>query len=840
MKLKEYKKKRNFRKTAEPVGKTGSRDNQLHFVVQKHAARNLHYDFRLELNGVLKSWAVPKGPSLDPTIKRLAMHVEDHPYDYKDFEGVIPAGEYGAGQVIVWDSGTYHAPDTSDKKESEKLLNQSYEKGDMKFVLEGQKLKGGFVLVKMKNRGDKQWLLIKHKDEYASADDILSDDHSVLSDKTIDNIEAAGTKQNEKSKKTNLVKDINGVKKSKFPDRIKPMLAVLIDKPFNDKNWIFEIKWDGYRAIAEVEDGKVSLYSRNNISFTKKFSPIVESLKKIEHDVILDGEVVSVDDKGISKFQLLQEFQKTGNGNLLYYVFDIIYLDGYDIKKLPLIKRKDILRKILPSLPNVIYSDHIENDGEEFFKMAEKQNIEGILAKNKQSAYQLNKRSNDWLKIKIRKQQEAIIGGFTRPKGSRKNLGSLVLGVFKGNELVYIGHSGGGFTENSLAEIRKKLEPLARKSSPFKIIPKTNTPATWVEPKLVCEVSFSEWTNDGIMRQPIFLGLREDKKAGEVVKEEPNIQNESNGGGELVNNKSTEIELDNHRLNLTNLNKVYFPEDGYTKGDLIEYYKKASEYILPYLIDRPQSLNRHPNGMDGKNFFQKDLDFRIPSWLKTKNIYSESNNKEINYLICSGEDSLIYMVNLGCIEINPWLSRVKKLEYPDYLVIDLDPEEISFNKVIETALVVKEVLEEVEIEGFCKTSGATGIHIYVPLSGKYNYAIARDFTHVICQIVNSRIPEFTSLERSPSKRKKKVYLDYLQNGMGKTLAAPYSVRPKEGATVSTPLRWEELKPGLSPENFNINNIMPRLAKTKDLFKPVLGKGINIKQAMKKLEELQNK
>ncbi len=620
------------------------------------------------------------------------------------------------------------------------------------------------------------------------------------------------------------------------------MLAVLADEPFNNENWLFEIKWDGYRAVAEIENGNVNIYSRNGISFNDKFTPVVESLKRIKHDVILDGEVVSVDENGISKFQLLQNYQKTGKGNLLYYVFDIIYLDGYDLKNIPLIKRKEILKKILPDIPNIKFSDHIEKDGKAFYKIAEEKKLEGILAKNKKSYYQLNKRSKDWLKLKIMKQQEAIICGFTKPKGSRKNIGALVLGAYNENELIYIGHSGGGFTEETLEQLRKRLESLIVKTSPFAEIPKTNTPATWVEPKLVCEVSFSEWTDEGLMRHPIYLGLREDKNPGEVIKEKSG-QNGlyiPDNGNDIINNNDKEIIINSHKLKLTNLDKIYWPDEKYTKEDIIDYYRKVSDYILPYLKDRPQSLNRHPNGIYGKSFFQKDINQTPPGWVKTKKIYSGSNDKDINYMICNNEETLVYMANLGCIEINPWFSRITKLNNPDYFVIDLDPEDISFAKVIETAMVVKEVLEEAGIKSFPKTSGATGLHIYVPLNAKYEYDVAKNFAFLIGKIVNNRIPEFTSLERNPSKRKRRVYLDYLQNREGQTLAAPYSVRPKPGATVSTPLEWEEVKQGLSPADFTIINILQRLKQRGDIFKRVLGKGIDIEKSIKKLEELQKK
>ncbi len=632
-----------------------------------------------------------------------------------------------------------------------------------------------------------------------------------------------------------------------MPKNIKPMLATLTDKPFNNKNWIYEIKWDGYRAAAEIQNGKVNLHSRNNKSFNKKFSPIAESLKVFSGEVIFDGEVVIIDENGRSSFQLLQNYQKTGDGNLIYYVFDLLYINGYDITSLPLLDRKKLLNKIPFDVHNIKVSDHIEKDGIEFFKAAEENDLEGVMAKDAQSVYQFGKRVDEWLKIKTIKRQEAVIGGYTEPKGSRKNFGALVLGVYEGDELIYIGHTGGGFTDDDLNFVYEKLKPLERKTSPFKDEPKTNTPAIWVTPKLICEVKFSEWTGDGSMRHPIFLGLREDKKAENVVKEIPSKQTNVTAKSEpkkvKKNKKNSEEKKSkaknsssNKKLSFTNLDKIYFPKDGLTKGDVIEYYRKISDYILPYLEGRPESLLRHPNGIEGKSFFQKDFTYKLPGGIKTKKIFSKHNDASINYLICNDEDTLLYMANLGCIEINPWFSQISSIKNPDYLVIDLDPEDISFEKVIETALEVKAVFDIAGASCYCKTSGATGMHVYVPLNAKYNFDEAKDFAQLIANIVHNRIPDFTSVERSPSKRQKKVYLDFLQNRKGQTLAAPYSLRPRNGAPVATPLQWEEVKKGLTPLDYNIKNIFRRLGQVGDIFKDVLGKGIDMGKCIKNLEE----
>ncbi|RPI73196.1 MAG: DNA ligase D [Ignavibacteriales bacterium] len=619
------------------------------------------------------------------------------------------------------------------------------------------------------------------------------------------------------------------------------MLAELTNEVFSDDDWIFEIKWDGYRAVAEINDGEVNLHSRNNILFNQKFYPIVETLKTFDMNVILDGEVVIVDEFGKSSFQLLQNYQKSGKGILVYYVFDIIYLNGFDLTRLPLIRRKEILKKILPEdLANIRYSDHISGDGKNFYKVAEERGLEGILAKKADSKYEPAKRSRNWLKMKTRKTQEAVICGFTEPRGSRDKFGSLVLGVYDEGELVYIGQAGTGFTDTRLKQISAKLKPLITNKSPFTKKIKTNTPPTWVKPKYICEVEFLEWTEEGLLRAPVFIKLREDKNLDEIIKEEEIDMNDEK---ELVTNKGTldkEIVIGGNKLKITNLNKIYFPDDGITKGELIDYYRKVSKYMLPYLKGRPESLNRHPNGINGKSFYQKDVKDQPPDWVHVEKIFSEHNSKDINYLVCNDEATLVYLANLGCIEINPWFSRVESLDYPDYLVLDLDPEDISFDKVVETALTVKEVLDIAGAKSYCKTSGATGLHIYVPLGAKYNYDLARDFAHLVAQFVHHKIPGFTSLERSPSKRQKKVYLDYLQNRPGQTLAAPYSVRPRPGAPVATPLKWNEVKIGLNPASFHIKNIISRLNKTGDIFKEVLQKGIDIEKCISKLEQYSKK
>lgn len=898
MPLTEYKKKRSFSKTPEPSGKKKSTNGALHFVVQKHNATRLHYDFRLEMEGVLKSWAVPKGPSINPEDKRLAMMVEDHPYDYKDFEGIIPPGNYGAGTVMVWDEGTYEPakPAGTTRKTQEKELLKELQEGNLKFILHGQKLRGEFALVHIKGREENAWLLIKKKDRFAKDTDITKKNKSVQSGLKLEQVAKSDArvwnsnktttssskrsgdktrKATASSKKKSAGKPavlIKSGKRSAIPLGVSPMLATLTDQPFDDKDWLFEIKWDGYRALAFVQKGKVSLLSRKKLSFNKKFPPVVEALQQLDDDVVLDGEIVSVNEAGKGNFQQLQQWQKTGAGELLYYVFDILWLNGYDLRELPLSYRKVILKSIIPEDSLVRYSDHIEGTGKDFYALAEQEGLEGIMAKHADSTYAAGIRSRQWLKIKTHQRQEAVIAGFTQPRKSRKYFGALVLGIYENGELVYAGHSGTGFTEKAQADLYKKMKPLVTSKCPFRKKPKTNMPSTWLKPALVCEIKFSEWTKDNVMRMPVYLGLREDKKPEEVTREQAipaqpdkmektmstavkkkprqtstRSKKAATTSGKrnhkdhdaLLNDtaKKQVLTINGQQLTFTNLDKLYWPKEKYTKRDLINYYHMVAPYILPYLKDRPQSLNRSPDGITKSGFYQKDVTGKVPGWITTYPYVSENEGRKKKYLVCTDEASLLYMANLGCIEMNPWLSTIHHPDNPNWCVIDLDPGNISFDKVIEAAQVVKQVADGAGIDCWCKTSGSTGLHIYIPLNAKYTYNQSRQLAELIVTMVHQEIPSYTSLERSPAKRKSKIYLDYLQNRPVQTIAAPYSVRPKPGATVSAPLHWEEVKKGLQMQQFTITTMYKRIMGEGDIFKPVLGKGINLEKVLKNMEAL---
>lgn len=817
MSLNQYKSKRDFQISPEPedAPAENNKSGELRFVVQRHDASRLHYDLRLELNGVLKSWAVPKGPSLNPEDKRLAIMVEDHPMEYVDFAGEIPKGNYGAGLVEIWDSGSYTL---SDGQIDQDRIFESLKNGNLKFQLMGERLNGGFDLVKIKNE-ENSWLLIKRKDEYAVKSTYSSEE--VPPKKIKDRIDA-------------IIPGDDSKANDSLPHRMRPMLAKVKEEPFDHPSWIFEIKWDGYRAIAEIGKERIDLFTRNGHKINAKYKTITNELKKIKYNAVLDGELVVLDEEGHADFQELQHYDESEGKNLCYFVFDLLHLEGRNLFNVPLIKRKKLLREILPDSFIVLFSDHITEQGKAFFDMLRNKEIEGMMAKNAKSGYSPGKRSDDWLKIKAANRQDAVIVGYTEPKGSRKHFGSLVLGVYEDEELIFIGHSGGGFSTSSQKEILGKLKPLTREQSPFKKAIKTNSQVTWVVPKLVCEVSYTEWTKEGQMRHPKFLGLRLDKEASEVILEKEILEEDKSLKINTSSSQNEKIEIDRYTLTLTNLNKVYWPDEEYTKGDLISYYLNISDFILPYLKDRPESLHRHPEGVNQQGFFQKDMRDVPPEWVETMKIYSESSKKEINYLLCQNKATLIYMANLGCIELNPWNSRAQSMDQPDYIVIDIDPDGNPFDQIIKTALTVKEVLDDAGIKGYCKTSGSSGLHIYIPLGARFDDAQARSFAQVIAQLTHERIPGFTSMERSPKKRKRKIYLDYLQNKTGQTLASTYSIRPRPGATVSTPVSWTELKEGIHPSMFTIKTVPQRLEKTGDLFKNVLGKGVDIESALSNL------
>jgi bifunctional non-homologous end joining protein LigD len=898
MSLEKYAKKRDFTKTAEPKAGKSSDKEKLAFVIQKHDASRLHYDFRLEMEGVLKSWAIPKGPSTDPKTKRLAMMVEDHPYNYRTFEGIIPEGEYGGGTVIVWDEGTYEPiEEIKGKKAQEKALLAQLKAGSLKIKLHGKKLHGEFALVKTHGMGDNTWLLIKHNDDFASTKDITREDKSVRSGKTIAAMEKTGNKvwQNgheekadepQKSAKKKVTAepealadnmpdtgdiDIGAIlkkaPKSSIPKKIKPMLATLVDEPFDAPDWLYEVKWDGYRALAFINKGEVELLSRNNKTFHEKFYPIYYLLKKQKLNAVLDGEILVLNEKGISNFGDLQNWRSEADGELVYYVFDILWYEGKNLMGLPLIERQAVLKAILSTNDDRMRVSKVFNAGGiDFFNAATRMGLEGIIAKKADSSYTPDLRSKEWLKIKVHKRQEVIIAGYTKNEGTAKQFSSLLLGVYENGALQYVGKVGTGFSDKMQKEMMAQLKPLITGKSPFDTIPDVNKPsrfrpnppnakATWLKPEMVCEVAYGEVTTDGVFRHPSFQGMRIDKKAKDVVRETVTHTDEIMEAAEkkdthagaikppkgkekktLLNpNEETQVrKVCGHELKFTNLDKIYWPEDKVTKRDLFNYYYQVAEYMLPYLKDRPMSLNRFPGGIHGPSFYQKDVKDKAPDWARTFP-YTNEDGEHKEYLVATDEASLLWMVSLGCIEINPWFSRIQSPDNPDYCVIDLDPDKNTFNQVIEAAQEVKKVLDAIDVPSFCKTSGSTGMHIYIPLGAKYTYDQSQMFARIIVDIVHRNLPDYTTLERMVAARHGKMYLDFLQNRPGATIAGPYSLRPKVGATVSMPLHWDEVKPGLTMKDFTIFNSIDRLKKTGDLFKGVLGKGIDLEKTIKKAQ-----
>jgi DNA ligase D-like protein (predicted polymerase)/DNA ligase D-like protein (predicted 3'-phosphoesterase) len=750
MSLAEYLKKRVFGKTPEPKGGKHA-GKQLRFVVQRHHASRLHYDFRLELDGTMKSWAIPKGPSMNPGDKRLAMMVEDHPLDYQYFEGIIPQGNYGAGVVMIWDHGTYTSL-AEERSEDAKSLRAGLRSGNLKFRLDGEKLHGEFALVKLHSAEDNSWLLIKHNDEFAvhkaynSEDEVPKDVKKLLNNKNGEANDLPKWKSNRPKEKETKQEEV--VEKPSGSKAYKPMMAKLEPKVFDDPNWIYERKLDGYRAIGYT--GKnAKLISRNDIDFSNKYKAIIEELKVIEEEAILDGELVIEDEKGRSNFQDIQNYGNKNSPGLKYYVFDLLKLNGHDLRGMELIKRKGLLKTLIGPLKSkrIIFSDHVEEKGTTLYKKAQKEGWEGIIGKDAHSYYASGTRSDRWLKFKLQNSQEAIICGYSSPTGSRKHFGALVLGI-----------------------------------------------------------------NEG------------DKDKEKVVMETPEKQ--------LADEEI--IKLGKAELKLTHLNKVYWKDEGITKGELIHYYRDMADWILPYLVDKAINMRRQPNGISDPGFFQKDTDpAQLPAWIKTAPLHSESNNKDINYIVGKDAATLLYMANLGCIEINPWLSSYKKPDNPDFVVIDIDPHDVPFTEAVAIAQKTKEVFDRMKLEVFIKTSGSKGLHVYCPVGGKYDYDFTKMFAEYVANIIHDELPDITSIERSPAKRPNKTYIDFLQNRRGQTIACAYSVRPKPGATVSAPLHWDEVNDSLKLSDYTIHNMRERVKQVDDPWKDLT----KIKNDLKKGLEL---
>jgi bifunctional non-homologous end joining protein LigD len=660
---------------------------------------------------------------------------------------------------------------------------------------------------------------------------------------------------------------LKGIKPTPMPASIEPMLATLVKSPPVQEGWQFEMKWDGYRTLAYLDGRNVSLLSRNGKSFNEKFYPLTQSLEAWPVRAILDGELVVLNEKGLPDFSGLQAWRSEADGALLYYLFDMLWLEGYPLMDLPLHKRQELLRLLVPEKhPFLRISEVITGTGAEAFSQARSLHLEGVMAKDPDSTYTPGLRSAEWLKIKTEKAQELVIGGYTINEGTNKLFSALLLGIYEGNKFHFVTPVGTGFNRRQQEDLLKQFEKLHTDVCPFAEVPEYNKPSrfrpdpppadvVWLKPRLVAEVHYRERTSTGALRQPSFKGLRPDKKPKEVRWEEakPTGSVEKHQfvqqkilvapvkkGRKTLLNPSEETQtrsVGGHELRFTNLSKIYWPDEGYTKRDLINYYYAVAPFLLPYMIGRPQILNRHPNGITGKTFYQKDVKGKAPGFIETFPYYSYMDQREKEFLVCTDEASLLYIASLGCIEMNPWHSRAAKPDNPDWCIIDLDPDGNSFGQVIEAAQVTHRVLESLGLPSFPKTSGSTGIHIYIPLAAKYDYEQSKEFARKLARVIHAELPKFTSIERQKADRKGKLYIDFLQNRPQASVAAPYSLRPKPGATVSMPLEWEEVKKGLKMTDFMIRNATDRIRETGDLFKGVLGKGISIQKAEKQLLEL---
>ncbi len=746
MSLKEYSRKRSFDKTPEPAPVAKSTAGGNYFCVQRHDATRLHYDFRLEVDGTLKSWAVPKGPSLEPLAKHLAMHVEDHPLDYGGFEGNIPKGEYGGGSVMLWDRGSFE------------LLGDApalaqIERGDFKFRLHGEKLRGEFALVLMRGRGKgNEWLLIKKKDADAKPGWNIEDHaRSVLTGRTQQEIaESLPPSQPLIDNSPSLVMP-EGAVKAPMPRNVSPMLATLATRPPSGDSWLYEVKWDGVRALCFIDENELRIFSRTGKRCDQQYPELSVLPRHVKaSQAVLDGEIAVLDDKGRSSFSLIQPRISVGDANAVahlsrstpvnLFLFDLLYLNGYDLRGVPLEERKRLLSEVVTPSDRIHVSDFFTVDGDAMLEAARANGLEGIVAKTRRSKYE-GRRSREWVKVKVVTSGDFVIGGFTH--GERDYFSSLVLGLYDGGKLTHAGQVGTGFNEKALKEIYAKLEPLITKKSPFSGTVKALRDVTWIKPELVAEIKYLEMTPDGLLRAPVFVALRGDKNPKECVREQEEEGEKEDGGdkehegykGPLIAADSPVevlLDIEGHRLKLTNLNKVFYPGEGINKRDVINYYDAVSPLILPHLRDRPLSLKRYPNGINEQYFFQKDAEGKVPDWVHLEPIFSEHNQDKIHYIICNDRATLIYLANLASIDQNPWMSRVGSLDNPDFALIDLDPTEgCPFNQIVEAAQLVKQTLDSIGLAGYPKTTGGDGMHVYIPLEPVYSFEQVRTFAELV-------------------------------------------------------------------------------------------------------------
>lgn len=796
-----YRAKRSADRTPEPFG-TKTRSQGRLFVVQHHAARQLHYDFRLEMDGVLRSWAVPKGPSPNPADKRLAVLVEDHPLEYASFEGQIPEGNYGAGAVILWDRGSWMPLNEPD---------EGLRKGKLLFELKGYKLRGKWTLVKTK-RSPKDWLLIKERDDYVAESGTESfPADSILSGRTVQALKEGRSAAT--SVLTKLEK-LGAPERRVGPDKMKVMLAQA-GTPFSRPDWLFEIKYDGYRLIVARTNEAAMLYSRAGNDLTASFPEIATAVEALPFGhIVIDGEVVVHDERGIPSFSRLQKRGRlTRRADIqrasvelpaTLYAFDLLGFGDYDLRPLPLRTRKSLLKDVLPTIGPVRYSDHIEEHGEELYEQVLNIGLEGIVAKHADSRYRAG-RSPRWVKISADQTGDFVVAGYTDAKSTQREFGALLLAAYEGGDLVYAGRAGSGFTQKDRKDIGARLKAAARSEPPCAALAENGT--HWVRPELVCEVKFKETTPDGLLRQPVFMRLRNDKHTSECVRETK---------AELPEpEQSPTLQAAERTVPITNASKVFWPNEGYTKGDLIEYYRLIARWLLPYLADRPVVLDRYPDGIDGKSFFQKDAPQFAPEWIRIERLWSEHSEREIGYFIVEDEASLLYLVNLGTIPLHVWSSRVGSLERPDWCILDLDPKGAPFKQVVTIAKAIHSLCEAIKLPSFLKSSGSAGLHVLIPLGRQYTYQQSRTLGELLARVIIQDLSDIATITRSLSGRDGRVYIDYVQNGHGRLLVAPFSARPLPGAPVSMPLRWTELTPRFHPRRFTIKNAVRRMRSLKD-------------------------
>ncbi|HWO88295.1 MAG TPA: DNA ligase D [Gemmatimonadales bacterium] len=830
--LSTYRAKRSAERTPEPSGVLSASPGQGGglFVVHQHAATRLHFDLRLEMHGVLASWAVPKGPSKDAADKRYAVHVEDHPLEYGDFEGIIPEGNYGAGAVIVWDRGRWVPIEDPDR---------GMEKGKLLFELKGHKLRGRWTLVKLK-KDPKGWLLIKERDGHMTpgrGDDFPP--QSVLSGLTVEELKRGVDRAAALREELSRSGARSGTLK---PKQVSPMLCQTREAPFSRKGWLFELKLDGYRILAHKSGDRAMLLSRNGNDLTATFPEVARAVAALPYDgLVLDGEVVVHDERGLPSFTRLQQRGRLTRPEearraavelpAVYYVFDCLAAEGYDLRELPLTARKALTRRIIPAAGALRYLDHFEADGEALFNQVERMGLEGIVAKRADSPYR-SRRSADWIKVRAERVGDFVVVGFSRPKGSRTGFGALHLGGYHNGQLVYVGRVGSGFTAKQVDEIATLLAGHRIALPPFSGPAPATKDDTWVEPLAVAEVRFKEWTGEGLLRHPVFLRFRDDKLAHECGVER--AVGEAMEVDEVVEEPPSPP---SPPFTLSNLDKLFWPEEGYTKGDVINYYRQIAPWLLPYLNDRPLVLTRYPDGITGKSFFQKDAPQYAQDFVRTVTMWSEESRRNLDYFVCDSAESLVYIANMGAIPLHIWASRVATLERPDWCILDLDPKGAPLADVVTVARHIKKLCDGIELPAFIKTSGSSGLHVLLPLGRQCTYEQSRHFGGLLARLVAADLPEIATVVRQVHKREGKVYIDYVQNGQGRLLAAPFSLRPVPGALVSAPLEWKEVTAKLDLAKFTIRTMPRRMERLGgDPLLPVLEEVPDLPGALQRLHE----